>query len=280
MHLHLKSKRRLPAGFTLIELLVVGATMAVLAGMLLPALAKSRTQSHATTCLNNEAQLAHAWHLYVEDNNGTLVRTAGEDSLVSVVSPTKKYPLNQWCMGTMGQFRVATNRQLIMDSLLYKYVGSLGPYKCPADKSGWVKGLLKPQGDGLIPSLRSISMNCWLNPINAWSSDSQKVTSFRRITGVLKPSATWVTIDENPTFIDDGWFVCDPAVPNWIDLPASYHDQGSSLSFADGHVEIRHWRDPTVLEGNLMSGGTPKDGKVDINWLTARCTYGPTGPTQ
>ena len=101
MHLHLTIKRQRRAGFTLIELLVVGATIAVLAGMLLPALASTRTQSHTTTCLNNEAQLAHAWQLYADANNGTLVLTAGEDSLVSVVSPTNNYRLNQWCMGSL-----------------------------------------------------------------------------------------------------------------------------------------------------------------------------------
>jgi len=37
-------------------------------------------------------------------------------------------------MGEMASGTGITNRQLIMDSLLYKYVGSLGPYKCPADR--------------------------------------------------------------------------------------------------------------------------------------------------
>ncbi len=279
MHLQLTLKRRLPAGFTLIELLVVGATVAVLAGLLLPAFAKTRTQTHASVCLDNEAQLARAWHLYTEDNNGALVRTASLDSLVSVVSPTKRYPLNQWCMGTTDQLPVATNRQLIIDSLLYKYVGTLTAYKCPADQSGFLKGTLKPYGGGQVPTLRSISMNAWLNPINAWAPDSAKVTSFRRASSILKPSATWVTCDENPVSINDGWLVCDPTLKTWVDFPAIYHNRGSSLSFADGHVELKQWQDHTLTDRTLIiSSGTPKDGGADLLWLSSRATYGATGP--
>ncbi len=279
MHLNLSTRHRISAGFTLIELLVVVATVAVLAGMLLPALSKTRTQTHASVCLNNEEQLAHAWHLYAEDNKGVLVRTGGLDGLVSVVSPTKNYPNNQWCMGTMDQLPAATNSQLIMDSLLYKYVGNLAAYRCPADTSGWTGRARITRGVAQLPSLRSISMNAWMNPINPWGPDSPKVTNFRRLTGVLRPSETWVTIDESPTSINDGWLICDPNTPSWIDFPAIYHDQGSSLSFADGHAEIRHWSDPTLLVSNPLSG-TPKDGKADLNWLTARSTYGPAGPPQ
>ncbi|HTH50242.1 MAG TPA: type II secretion system protein [Candidatus Limnocylindria bacterium] len=269
--------RRLP-GFTLIELLVLGATIAILAGMLLPAFSKTKTQTRGAVCLNNEAQLAHAWHLYAEDSNGVLVRTAALESLVSVVSPTKNYPLNQWCMGTMDRLNVATNQQLIMDSLLYKFVGTLTAYKCPSDQSGWNNGAQKPYGGGQFPSLRSMSMNAWMNPINAWAQDSQKVTSFRRISSVLKPSATFVTIDENPTSINDGWLICDPNSSSWTDLPATYHNNGSSLSFADGHVEIKIWRDRAILGRVGTIGVAPKDGRVDLRWLSVRSTYGLNGP--
>ena len=98
------------------------------------------------------------------------------------------------------------------------------------------------------------------------------------------PADLWVFIDENPNSINDGAFICEPinqqnlTSPMWIDCPASYDNHGCGISFADGHAELKIWRDATVLSWGPAEGippGNPnytrlapqQNPDVDLAWL-------------
>jgi prepilin-type N-terminal cleavage/methylation domain-containing protein/prepilin-type processing-associated H-X9-DG protein len=248
------------SGFTLIELLVVIAIIAILAALLLPALSKAKAKAAGIKCMNNSRQLMLSWHLYSGDYDDGICPTAG------TANPNDP----DWCFGDVSQAAQATDVTLIQRGLLWPYVKSLEVYKCPADKT---------------PHVRSMSMNAWMNPAATPMSQGLSANGriFRKqshIGGLIPPAKCWVTLDENDQSINDGWFVV-AVIPsfNWVDGPASYHNGAGGLAFADGHAEIKKWRDKTVLHwgpGNNQ-GADPSvppspPGYGDLRWVQERST--------
>ncbi len=265
-------------GFTLIELLVVIAIIAILAGMLLPALAKAKTKAQGIMCLSNTKQVMLAWRMYIDDNHERLPFAYVDDN---PSNPNYKYA---WMHGIEDHSNPSKRENwdadiTIKKGAIWPYTGnSLSIFKCPADKT-MALVTSGPQKGQKIPWLRSLSMNAWMGlneGVQTWFGDK----SFR---GYLKtsdivdpgPSQTWVLLDEHPISMNDGFFVIDmrgypnAAQANMPDFPASYHNRAGGLTFADGHSEIRKWQDPRTVIPNsaktLPSSAMPNS--KDMIWF-------------
>lgn len=263
-----------PKGFTLIELLVVIAIIAILAGMLLPALAKAKSKAQGINCVSNAKQLALCWQLYANDFNDFMV-------------PNAISSRNAWIDGTGAAAAYdlpgATNVGTIQRGLLFKYNSSLKIYVCPGQKQ--IYALSRSRSLNLPPA-RSFSISGQMHggtdsggrvqPI-ILGQNPASAPAYRKLTDINRPgpSLAFVFVDESHFTIDDGYFAVLVNENTWQNYPAYRHGGTASFGFADGHSEIKRWLEPSTATLANPSGmaPAPRNGAQrnrDLQWISER----------
>jgi prepilin-type N-terminal cleavage/methylation domain-containing protein/prepilin-type processing-associated H-X9-DG protein len=268
-------------GFTLIELLVVIAIIGILSALLLPALSKARERAQAISCLNNTRQLGLACQLYADDHGNFLPYNLGMNGSSFRTNINWVNNVMTWDLSADN-----TNPATITLAGLGAYSsGNTAIYRCPSDRT-----LSSIQtGAGWNRRIRSYSMNAMLGNAGNFSASGVNINNpgykqFFKSTQIPRPSEIFAFLDEHPDSIDDGYFLNKAAVVSygpytagyshneWTDLPASYHNNSASFSFADGHAALHHWTDAgTIRPAHPSAAALPRalnsDSRSDFDWV-------------
>jgi prepilin-type N-terminal cleavage/methylation domain-containing protein/prepilin-type processing-associated H-X9-DG protein len=265
---------RLSLGFTLIELLVVIAIIAILAGMLLPALSKAKERAKASNCLSNARQIGIASKMYLEDNRSVFVPLWWSRGC----NPPPPYAINA------ADFVVQNGDAIFWPDMfrLSRYAPARRIFDCPSMTylAGKASG-----GAASTNNFLGIGMNY---PELGVLGPSGSTLSSVRETVVKKPSATIIFGDAagilNPAERNPDNWIEDKDFTLWMGTGNVYfrspsdaggyaagdsrvvprHNKRANVTFVDGHgASVRNsslgWQNPNT-------GATYPVGHPEAQW--------------
>ena len=217
-----------------------------------------RGRAREAVCLSNVGRLSHAWLRFAEEHDGRLVGGGAAD-----------YPM-QWVGRPVLRGTVEQKLDAIRRGLLFPYVGDVRVYRCSADGR---------QRDPNVFGLRSFSIAGGANG-DSWTG----YANARVYSDLANPAERYIFVEEaNPRGASSSSWQMNPKAGQWVDPVGMWHDNKSSLGFADGHAETHPWHDRSFIDWSLkavetpylfMFGMTPpEDERQDIEYMAMRFPY-------
>ena len=296
--------------FTLVELLVVIAVIGILAGLLLPGLAKSKMVAQRTKCGGNVRQLGLTWMLYAQDHDESVVLNGDSELLPAAANmaqlaatlpagslpPAPRTNRNSdappalW-VASAGHPNTAafTNSDALTSSeyaAFAKYLLDPQIYLCPTDRRELYSiPSITNDFPATVRRNRSYALNGYMGTIPGLAAMNDYITPGYAIIrktselAALNPTQLFVFQDVNPASICFPAFVVrmpGTAAEGFFHYPATQHGGSSVMVFGDGHTGTHEWVDartrPANDPGMSLSHWDRSANNLDLAWLRQHTT--------
>jgi prepilin-type N-terminal cleavage/methylation domain-containing protein len=247
--------------FTLIELLVVIAIIAILMAILMPALRAAKDHARRIHCVANVKTLSLGWFMYKDEYDDNLVRGHTGTTWQS----------DDWAHSAESRQTLEQKLQAIRTGALFPFVGkTVEVYRCPADQR-----LKNPTQF----CYRSFSIANGANGETGYPYPPRDHVPAKKYSDIIRPATKYVFVEDiDPRGDNVGSWQMRFNPPSFTDPVAMWHNEQTTLGFADGHSEMHRWHDRSFIDwcheamystsGNFQFDKDPDPGETeDIGFL-------------